>query len=152
MKKETKKRPSTACKDTKESGFRQVFGQIKSHIQEKCRQWRISPDGMTRENSVVTLTAHTTGKSAVCPCCGKCSTHVHSHRLRKIQCTELFGVRTLLILDVRHFICRNTECIRGIFSEPLPMVRRYGRNTHEAERRIQKSRLWQGTAARGMLP
>lgn len=77
----------------------------------------------------------------MCPCCGRRSTAVHSHRLRKIQCTELLGSRTLLILDVRHFFCRNKKCGRTIFSEPLAMTLPYGRNTHEVEKRIRHEAL-----------
>ena len=98
---------------------------------------------MTSNESVVTLTAHTTGASARCPCCGKRSTFVHSHRLRKIQCTDFFGSRTLLILDVRHFVCNNKKCGRTIFSEPLAMTRPYGRHSYEAEERIRHEALGQ---------
>ena len=89
------------------------------------------------------LTAHTTGASARCPCCGRRSTSVHSHRIRKIQCTELLGSRTLLILDVRHFVCSNPKCVHTIFSEPLAMTRPYGRHTYEAEERIRHEALGQ---------
>lgn len=65
------------------------------------------------------------------------STSVHSHRFRKIQCTELLGSRTLLILDVRYFVCSNPKCGHTIFSEPLSMTRPYGRHTYEAEERIR---------------
>lgn len=118
-----------------------MIGQIKSLMREKCQAWRISLDGMTSNGSLVTLKAHTTGRSAVCPCCGRRSTAVHSHRLRKIQCTGLLGSRTLLILDVRHFFCHNRKCGRTIFTEPLAMALPYGRNTHEVERRIRHEAL-----------
>lgn len=98
---------------------------------------------MTSNESLVTLTAHTTGASAKCPCCGMRSTSVHSHRLRKIQCTEHFGKRTLLLLDVRHFVCRNPKCGHSIFSEPLAMTHPYGRHTYEAEERIRHEALCQ---------
>ena len=98
---------------------------------------------MTSNESLVTLTAHTTGSSAKCPCCGRRSTSVHSHRLRKIQCTELLGSRTMLILDVRHFVCSNPKCGHTIFSEPLAMTRPYGRYTNEAEDRIRHEALGQ---------
>ena len=98
---------------------------------------------MTSNESLVTLTAHTTGAAAKCPCCGRLSTSVHSHRLRKLQCTELLGSRTLLILDVRHFVCRNPKCGHTIFSEPLAMACPYGRHTHEAADRIRHEALGQ---------
>ncbi len=98
---------------------------------------------MTSNESLVTLSAHTTGSSAKCPCCGRRSTSVHSHRLRKIQCTELLGSRTMLILDVRHFVCSNPKCAHTIFSEPLAMTRPYGRHTYEVEGRIRHEALCQ---------
>ena len=98
---------------------------------------------MTSSESLVTLTAHTTGASAKCPCCGRRSTSVHSHRLRKIRCTELLGSRTMLILDVRHFVCSNPKCAHTIFSEPLAMTRPYGRHTYEAVERIRHEALGQ---------
>ena len=138
---QTKKRPSTRCKGTKKSGLSQVIGQIKSRVSEKCHEWHISLDGAMSNESFITLTAHTTGRSAVCPCCVKRSTTVHSHRLRKIQCTELLGSRTLLILDVRHYVCHNKECGRTIFTEPLAMTHPYGRNTYEVEKRMHHEAL-----------
>ena len=98
---------------------------------------------MASNESLVTLKAHTTGTSANCPCCGRRSTSVHSHRFRKIQCTELLGSRTMLILDVRHFVCSNPKCAHTIFSEPLAMTRPYGRHTYEAEGRIRHEALGQ---------
>ena len=112
-------------------------------MKEKCRLWRISLDGVTSNESLVTLKAHTTGSCAVCPCCGRRSTSVHSHRLRRIQCTELLGSRTLLILDVRHFVCKNKKCGHAIFSEPLSMTHPYGRHTYEAEERIRHEAVGQ---------
>ena len=143
MQKRSKNRPSTGHKGTKKSGLSQVIGQIKSRVKEKCHLWHISLDGMTSNESLVTLTAHTAGASAKCPCCGRRSTSVHSHRLRKLQCTELLGSRTLLILDVRHFVCSNPKCAHTIFSEPLAMTRPYGRHTYEAEGRIRHEALGQ---------
>ena len=98
---------------------------------------------MTSEESLITLTAHTTGSVAICPCCGRRSTSVHSHRKRKIQCTELLGSRTLLILDIRHFVCNNKKCGQTYFTEPLPMTRRYGRHTCDVEERIRHEALGQ---------
>ena len=120
-----------------------MIAQIKSRVKEICHAWHISLDGVTSSESVITLMAHTTGKSARCPCCGRRSTFVHSHRLRKIQGTELLGSRTLLILDVRHFVCTNKKCGQAIFSEPLAMARPYGRHTYEAEKHIRHEALHQ---------
>ena len=130
-------------KVTKKSGLSQVIAQIKSLVNEKCHAWHICLDGMTSTGSYTRIHAHTTGKTGVCPCCGKRSRTVHSHRLRKIQCTEFLGCRTVLILDVRHFVCTNPSCSRKIFVEPLVLTRPYGRHTHEVEKRIRHESLGQ---------
>jgi len=138
-----KKRPSTERKCTKKSGLSQVIGQIKSTVSEKCHAWHICLDGMTSAESYTSIRAHTTGKTGVCPCCGKRSRTVHSHRLRKIQCAEFLDSRTILVLDIRHFVCTNPSCSRKIFVEPLSMTHLYGRHTHEVEKRIRHEALGQ---------
>ena len=119
------------------------MSQIKSQMSEKCYAWHICLDGMTSDESHITLHAHTTGRSAVCPCCGRRSTAVHSHRLRKIQCVEFLDRHTTLILDTRHFVCTNPKCDRRIFAEPLIMTHSYGRHTYEVENRIRHEALGQ---------
>ena len=91
----------------------------------------------------LTLHAHTTGRTAVCPCCGKRTSSVHSYRYRKIQCTEWLGHHTTLILKTRHMVCTNKDCGKKIFAEPLAMTRPYGRHTHDVGERIRHEALGQ---------
>lgn len=50
----------------------------------------------------LTLHAHTKGKWAKCPYCGRRTKTVHRHIPRKLQCTELLGHNVVLILKSRH--------------------------------------------------
>ena len=143
MNSKSKKRPSTRRKSTKNSGLTQVIGQIKSIVSEKCHQWHVGLYDMERDGECITLYGHTMGRSAVCPCCGKRSTALHSYRLRKIQCTELLGYHTTLVLETRHMICTNPKCDKKIFAEPLAMTHPYGRQTHEVQERIRHESLGQ---------
>ena len=132
VRKRKKKRPSARCKGTKNSGLAQVIGQIKSIVREKCRSWHISLDASEEpvvSGECLTLHAHTTSRTAVCPCCGKRTSAVHSYRYRKIQCTEWLGHHTALILKTRHMVCTNKDCGKKIFAEPLAMTHPYGRHT-----------------------
>ena len=108
--------------------------------------WHISLDASEEpviSGECLTLHAHTTGMTAVCPCCGKRTSTVHSYRLRKIQCTEWLGHHTTLIVRTRHMVCANRDCGKKIFAEPLLMTHPYGRNTYEVEERIRHESLGQ---------
>jgi len=112
-------------------------------LSEKFRSWHVKVDDMIREGECLTIHAHTSGRSAVCPCCGSRSTMLHSYRFRKIQCTELLDHHVSLVLKTRHFVCTNRSCSKHVFSEPLSMVRPYGRYTYEVEHRIRHEALGQ---------
>ena len=102
--------------------------------------WHISLDPFEEpiiSGECLTLHGHTTGTTAICPCCGKRTSTVHSYRYRKILCTEWLGHHTTLILKTRHFVCTNPKCKRKIFAEPLMMTHAYGRHTYEVENRIR---------------
>ena len=122
------------------------MGQIKSIVREKCRSWHIALD--VSEEPVLsggrlTLHAHTTGRTCVCPCCGKRTATVHSYRYRKIQSIELLGYPTTLMLKTRHMVCTNKECEKRIFAEALAMTHSYGRHTYDVEARVRHEALGQ---------
>ena len=108
--------------------------------------WHISLDPSEEpviSGECLTLHAHTTGTTAICPCCGKRTSAIHSYRYRKIQCTEWLGHHTILILKTRHMVCTNKECGKKIFAEPLAMTHPYGRHTYDVEERIRHEALEQ---------
>ena len=108
--------------------------------------WHISLDPSEEpviSGECLTLHAHTTDTTAICPCCGKRTSAIHSYRYRKIQCTEWLGHHTILILKTRHMVCTNKECGKKIFAEPLAMTHPYGRHTYDVEERIRHEALEQ---------
>lgn len=91
----------------------------------------------------LTLHAHTKGKWAKCPYCGRRTKTVHRYVPRKLQCTELLGHNVVLILKSRHMRCCNPECERRIFAEPLQFARPYARHTDRVEGEIRHEALGQ---------
>jgi transposase len=88
-------------------------------------------DKVTVEQDTVRLQLTATAPYARCPCCAVPSSSVHSRYLRHL--TDLpWGTRVVRIhLIVRKFVCRNTSCMRRIFTERLPdLVAPSARKTH----------------------
>ena len=52
-----------------------------------------------------------------CPICQSISTKVHSRYLRMISNLPVSGKISTINLSVRKFFCKNSDCIRKIFSE-----------------------------------
>ena len=84
---------------------------------------------------------YTKGRTSPCPHCGKPSSSVHDHRYRKLQSAEFLGKHVQLVLRIRHFRCRNPECICHTFSEPLKMAGPYSRMTYEVDERVRYEAL-----------
>ena len=84
---------------------------------------------------------YTKSRTSPCPHCGKPSSSVHDHRYRKLQSAEFLGKNVQLVLRIRHFRCRNPECICHTFSEPLKMAGPYSRMTHEVDERVRYEAL-----------
>jgi transposase len=77
-------------------------------------------DHFALDGSTVTLFLRTTSATAACPACGQESSHVHSRYVRRLHDLPLQGRQTLLELTVRRFFCRNPDCPRKVFAEPIP--------------------------------
>jgi transposase len=87
--------------------------------------------GMTIEREYVLLQLRTTAPAARCPRCAVPSSSVHS-RYRRCLTDLPWGARPVrLQLTVRKFVCRNSNCVRRIFTERVPeLVALYSRKTH----------------------
>lgn len=146
MKKENEIHPSAQRKGKQKSGLQQVTDRIKTLISEKCHNWRIVLDYSDKplhNGNSLTLQAHTQGKWVKCPCCGKRTKTIHRYAYRKLQCTELLDRHVILSLRIRHMKCRNRECGKNIFAEPLPFARSYARHTDNVEEQIRHEALGQ---------
>jgi transposase len=81
-------------------------------------------------HNAITLVVKTTASQALCPCCQRRSSHVHSRYIRRVADLPWHGVAVKLELHTRRFRCRNNLCKSGIFCERLPsVVAQYARKT-----------------------
>lgn len=137
MKSKIRIHPSAHCKVTEKSGLTQVIREIRGKITGICRQMHIVLQELRQERDRYYIIAKTKGKEATCPCCGKRSSFIHSYRLRKIQCTEFLGCSVVLVLQTKHFKCKNTCCRQKYFAERLEMASSYMRMSNEVHSRIK---------------
>ena len=79
---------------------------------------------------LITLIAHVEASEACCPLCGYKSSRVHSRYRRTLQDLPCVGKTLRLVVQVRRFLCRNTDCARKIFAERVAdLTTSYARRT-----------------------
>jgi hypothetical protein len=80
--------------------------------------------------NTITLVVKTREKQALCPCCQRRSSQVHSRYIRCVADLPWHGVTVKWELHTRRFRCRNNLCTKRIFCERLPrVVAHYARKT-----------------------
>jgi transposase len=70
----------------------------------------------------VSLSLRTTSPSVPCPLCAQPARQVHSRYTRHARDLPIHGWPTVLRLSARRFFCRNVDCPRRVFCEPLPQL------------------------------
>lgn len=129
------------CKGTSNNRNLQVFRKINHEISEKFRQEDLFLDDFEHRVEETTFYAHTRGSYATCPCCGQKSSSVKAYRPRKFQDIEFLGSHTTLVVETRLFRCRNKNCEKQSFAEPLKIARPYARVTDEVSKRVEYASL-----------
>lgn len=95
-------------------------------------------DSVVSEDLVL-LSARLKAKTAKCACCGKRSKSVHSSYMRKLTDLSVVVRAVKIILKVRKFRCRNSQCTQTVFSEQhLSLTQRYSRRTCCTAHYLQK--------------
>jgi transposase len=89
-------------------------------------------------DELITLHVVSTTPEAACPCCLQVARRVHSRYTRTVADLACGGHRLQLILHVRKFFCRNTDCAQKIFTERLsPFVEPWARMTTRLSQEIE---------------
>lgn len=90
-------------------------------------------------DNLILLSARLKDKTAKCICCGKRSKSVHSSYMRKLTDLAVVGRAVKIILKVRKFRCRYSNCTQTVFSEQhLPLTRKHSRLTDRTSHFLQK--------------
>ena len=101
---------------------------------------------------LITLVAQVEASEASCPLCGCASSWVHSRYRRTLQDLPCAGKTLRLIVQVRRFFCRNTDCSRKIFAERvLHLTTAYARRTTRFAQALSELGLAQGGQAGAQL-
>jgi transposase len=80
--------------------------------------------------NTITLVVKTSEKQAMCPCCQRSSSRIHSRYIRRVADLPWHGVAVKLELHTRRFRCQNSLCTQRIFCERLPrVITHYARKT-----------------------
>ena len=79
-------------------------------------------DQFTITASALVIEVISTQPVCCCPVCGQTSDQIHSRYLRVVADVPCGNRPVSLHLEVRKFFCRNTSCLRKIFTERLPKL------------------------------
>jgi transposase len=115
---------------------------------DKSSLQKLIPPGLVANQWVVdgddlVVDAMAAGKDAACPECGVVTGQVHSHYQRTLHDLPAHGRRMVIRIKTRRFRCREAECPRQTFCEPLDAVidRRYARRTARSETLVHQIAL-----------
>jgi hypothetical protein len=92
-----------------------------SHSQKVLPADNLILDKIERSDHRFLLHAHVQ-QTVRCPGCGWISRYRHSEYQRRLQDLPWQGCPVELRLKVRRFRCRNPDCARKVFAEPIPEV------------------------------
>ncbi|WP_432043385.1 transposase family protein [Streptomyces cadmiisoli] len=91
---------------------------------------------------LMTFSACTATRQAVCPGCGTTSGRIHGGYRRRLADVAVSGHRTVIDLLVRRFICPAQECGRRTFVEQVDgLTKRFARRTVALHRTLEKIAL-----------
>ena len=108
------------------------------------------PDGiiihrLTEAESLLVVGIACTLPTACCPVCRHPSERIHGEYVRTVADLPCAGRRVILEFTVRKFVCRQTECVRKIFTERTPeLVHSYARQTNRLVALVQAVGLVSG--------
>lgn len=94
-----------------------------SHSQAVLPSPSLILDSIERIDGRFLLKVHVHGFPR-CPSCGKSSRSRHSAHQRRLKDLPWQGCQVEICLKARRFRCRNRECGRKVFAEPIPEVAR----------------------------
>lgn len=134
-------------KFTQKSGIDQIISEIRLHLRKKSKELHIKLHGIEQDSHGYVVYASTKGNRSVCPCCGKTSKNVHSYKLRRIQFGDVMGHPVSIILQVRHFVCKNKKCERKIFAERTVIADAYQRKSREVMEKVRHEAINQPASA-----
>ncbi|WP_432021482.1 transposase family protein, partial [Streptomyces sp. 1222.5] len=99
-------------------------------------------DDVVVDSGLMTFSARTATRQAVCPGCGAVSGRVHGGYRRRLADVAVSGHRAVINLLVRRFICSVQECDRRTFVEQVDgLTERFARRTASLHRTLEKIAL-----------
>lgn len=87
-------------------------------------------------DDTILINIESTSKTAICPCCGKRSSNVHSRYVRTIKDLPIQEYKVILKIKSKVFFCKNKNCEINTFSEQFDFIENHSRMTTRLKDRI----------------
>lgn len=120
---------------------KQILSKINDIVVAKLTIKKLRLLDIECRNGYIFLSCESTNHIACCPECRQQSGCVHKYRARKLSAIEFMSEPCTLLVNVRHSYCKNPDCPRKTFSEPLEVADRYCRMSKEVHERVQYESL-----------
>ena len=85
---------------------------------------------------ILSINLERINKSAICPCCGKKSSNIHSKYVRNIKDLPIQEYKVILNIETKIFFCKNNKCSNSTFAEQFDFIEKHSRMTTRLKDRI----------------